>query len=69
MKRAVVGTTIAFMIIFAVAGYQAFAQSNANAVTRVITLGTLAGPVPMPHRARRFICLRLDQAALTQINS
>ena len=52
MKRAVVGTTIAFMIIFAVAGYQAFAQSNANAVTRVITLGTLAGPVPMPHRAQ-----------------
>jgi len=51
-KRAVVGTTIASMIIFAVAGYHAFAQSNANAVTRVITLGTLAGPVPMPHRAQ-----------------
>src|SRR5215469_10111099 len=52
MKRAVVGTTIASMIIFAVAGYRAFAQSNANAVTRVITLGTLAGPVPKPHRAQ-----------------
>ncbi len=31
---------------------QCVAQSNVSGATRVVTLGTLAGPVPMPHRAQ-----------------
>jgi len=33
-------------------GYKAAAQTNANSGTRLITLGTLAGPVPKAHRAQ-----------------
>jgi ribonuclease BN (tRNA processing enzyme) len=52
MMKAILTVTVAGVIGFAAAGYQAVAQSNVNGTTRVITLGTLAGPVPMPHRAQ-----------------
>jgi ribonuclease BN (tRNA processing enzyme) len=52
MKRTALTAIAVIAIGFAVAGYRAAAQSNPNGVTRVITLGTLAGPVPMPHRAQ-----------------
>ncbi len=40
------------VIFTALVVHSANAQSNADGAVRVITLGTLAGPVPMPHRAQ-----------------
>ena len=52
MKQAILAAIAAIAIGFVFVGSQCVAQSNVNGATRVVTLGTLAGPVPMPHRAQ-----------------
>jgi ribonuclease BN (tRNA processing enzyme) len=52
MRKAIPATIAAIAIGFVFAGNQGVAQSNVNGATRVVTLGTLAGPAPMPHRAQ-----------------
>jgi ribonuclease BN (tRNA processing enzyme) len=52
MKQAIIAAIAAISIGFVFVENQCVAQSNVNGATRVVTLGTLAGPVPMPHRTQ-----------------